>query len=60
MQGVGRSVHVVFVGLCERIIVKTYYYNSIVAHLIPFTHAQIEVINDRIGMVYSGMGPDFR
>ena len=21
---------------------------------------QIEVINDRIGMVYSGMGPDFR
>lgn len=22
--------------------------------------SQIEVVNDRIGMVYSGMGPDFR
>ena len=35
-------------------------YSVMVPCLLFCSFSQIEVVNDRIGMVYSGMGPDFR
>lgn len=34
--------------------------HNVLVYMYMYLSVQIELVNDKIGMVYSGMGPDFR